>query len=457
MKRILKYLSFLYFLILLTSLIFLFECKAQSLNNLSIFKSFNHSNFGLRLALSSPPSAPKHISGSGTSANPYVLYDAQDVDSIRYLGLNNKYYKLGNNISLSLIAEFIPIPFDNNSGTFSLDGQGFTLSGMKQSTAVYSSTSGAYSLGMFMGKGSGDLIIKDLIIDSFKVQFLSSVNQTGTYFCGSVLVAQSSNNCGAKLTNITIRNSVLKFVGNPTSYPAQSYQGLLVGRFVAGKSANYSYIKNCLVEYDTIYYSTTFTPNSGHFIGGIVGQISGNYAYQFEYNASRYNYFYSRTGSTLRTNCGGGLIGDVSSPASTFRYNYSHSNKSDFGNGGSPNNFPWGWGGIFGNTNSNNIHTYQQNYAANNQCLGANQSGGFYSEDNSTTTAQVIDSTLNFCDITSFAEPNTVYGSVRLTASQHPAPRTSEQLKDINTFIGWDFTNTWSIDSTKNNGYPYLK
>ena len=71
----------------------------------------------------------------------------------------------------------------------------------------------------------------------------------------------------------------------------------------------------------------------------------------------------------------------------------------------------------------NNIHTFQQNYAANNECLGANQSGGFYSEDNSTTTAQSIDSTLNFCDITSFTEPNTVYGSVRYTASQYPSAK----------------------------------
>jgi hypothetical protein len=30
------------------------------------------------------------------------------------------------------------------------------------------------------------------------------------------------------------------------------------------------------------------------------------------YNASRYNYFYSRTGSTSRKNIGGGLIGEVS-------------------------------------------------------------------------------------------------------------------------------------------------
>jgi hypothetical protein len=428
---------------------------AQSLTSPTIhsIQPYKHTALGLR----TKNNAPKHITGNGTSIDPYVLYDAQDVDSIRYLGLNNKYYELANNIDLSSISEFVPIPYDANSGTFSLDGKNHILSGMKQTLSVYSSSSSATSLGMFMGRGSnGIVIIKDLIIDGFKIHLSSSVNQSGTYTCGSILIAHISYNSSTRLTNITIRNSTLNFSGNPSSYPSQSYYGFLVGRFETGSPNNSSLIKNCLVENDSLIFASGITPNSGHAIGGIVGYLGGSYAYQFEYNISRNNYFYSRVGYTIRTNVGGGLIGIISSPASTFRYNYSHSNKADFGNGGSPNNFPWGWGGIFGYTSVNNIHTFQENYAANNECLGANQSGGFYSEDNSTTTAQAIDSTLNFCDITNFAEPNTVYGSVRYSASQYPAPRTSAQLKVINTFIGWDFTNTWAIDSTKNSGYPYL-
>ena len=429
----------------------------QGLNNLSIFKSFNHSIFGLHSALTSSPSAPKHIAGSGTSIDPYILYDAQDVDSIRYIGLNNKYYELGNDIDLSSISEFVPIPYDANTGTFSFDGKNHTLSGMKQTLSVYSSSSSATSLGMFMGRGSsGIMIIKDLIIDGFKIHLSSSANQTGIYTCGSILIARISYNSSTRLTNITIRNSTLKFSGNPSVYPNQSYYGFIVGRFETGSPANSSLIKNCLVENDSLIFSSDITPNSSHAIGGIVGYLGGSYPYQFERNISRNNYFYSRVGYTTRTNIGGGLIGEISTPASNIRYNFSHSNKADFGNGGSPNNFPWGWGGIFGYTSVGNIHTFEQNYAANNECLGSNQSGGFYSEDNSITTAQSIDSTLNFCDITSFTEPNTVYGSVRYAASQYPSAKTSKELKDINTFIGWDFTNTWAIDSTKNNGFPYL-
>lgn len=445
-----------YFLILL--IILFFDSFPQGLKNHSIFKSFNLSNYGIRSALRSSPSAPKHIAGSGTSTDPYILYDAMDVDSIRYIGLNNKYYELANNIDLSSIPEFSPIPNDHNTGTFFLEGNGYTLSGLRQTNGVYSGTSQAYSLGMFAGKTTGSFRVNNLIIDNFRISKTTVTNISATYFSASLLVSNVSS-AEVQLTNITVKNSSISFINNPTTFPALSYIGLVVGRANAtGVAGKESFIRNCLVEYDTIYYSTTFVPNSGHFIGGIAGIApNGSGIISFEYNSSRYNYFYSRTGSTLRKNVGGGLLGEISSPASLFRYNYSHSNKADFGNGGSPNNYPWGWGGIFGYTGVNNIHTFQQNYSANNECLGVNQSGGFFSEDNSSTTAQVIDSTLNFCDISSFTEPNTVYGSVRYSASKYPSAKTSAQLKDINTFVGWDFTNTWVIDSTKNNGYPYLR
>jgi len=446
-----------YFILSLFLLISITESFPQGLKNHSIFKSFNLSNYGFRSALRSSPSSPKHITGSGTSIDPYVLYDAQDVDSIRYLGINNKYYELANDIDLSSISEFAPIPNDNNPSIFSLEGNGHTLYGLKQTEGVYSGSQQAYSVGMFSGKTAGTFRVNNLVIDNFSVNKTTATNISTIYFAGGLLVAILQNT-EIQLTDITVKNSSLRFVNNPTTFPSQSFMGLVVGRANAtGVAGKVSYVRNCLVEYDTIYYSSTFQPNSGHFIGGIAGTSpNGSGTIPFEYNASRYNYFYSRTGSTLRKNVGGGLIGDISSPSASFNYNYSHSNKADFGNGGAPNNYPWGFGGIFGYTGANNIHTFNQNYAANNECVGANQSGGFYSEDNSTTTAQVIDSTLNFCDISSFAEPNTVYGSVRYTASQYPSAKTSAQLKDINTFIGWDFINTWSIDPSINNGYPFL-
>jgi len=35
--------------------------------------------------------------------------------------------------------------------------------------------------------------------------------------------------------------------------------------------------------------------------------------------------------------------------------------------------------------------------------------------------------------------------------------RTTAELKTQSTFVGWNFINTWAMDSNKNNGYPYLR
>jgi len=128
-----------FFILSLFLVISLPESFPQGLKNHSIFKSFNYSTFGIRSALRTTPYAvTPHITGSGTSLDPYLLYDAQDVDSIRYLGLNNKYYELANDIDLSSITEFVPIPNDNNPGIFSLKGNGRTLYGLNQTEGVYS-------------------------------------------------------------------------------------------------------------------------------------------------------------------------------------------------------------------------------------------------------------------------------------------------------------------------------
>ncbi|MCC7513787.1 MAG: hypothetical protein IT212_03735 [Bacteroidia bacterium] len=209
--------------------------------------------YNTRLALSTMPSAPKHIAGSGTNTDPYILYDAQDVDSIRYIGLNNKYYELGNDIDLSSISEFVPIPNDNNAGIFSLEGNGHTLYGLTQTNGLYSGSSQAYSLGMFAGKTVGSFIINNLVIDNFRINKTTVTNITATYFSAALLVSIFSNT-EIQLTNIIIKNSSLRYLANPSTFPGLSYLGLLVGRASAtGVAGKDSYIRNCLVEYDTIY------------------------------------------------------------------------------------------------------------------------------------------------------------------------------------------------------------
>src|SRR5690606_27382753 len=155
-------------------------------------------------------SAPSYITGNGTEVDPYILSKAEHIDSIRYLGLNNKYYVLANDIDCSSIPVFVPIPNDNNSGTFSLDGKGYTLSGIKQTSGIYSSSTSAYTLGIFAGKSSGSFRVKDIVLDGIKIIKTSVTTTSAIVFSASILAAYFLNT-EVQFSNITIKNSTIYF------------------------------------------------------------------------------------------------------------------------------------------------------------------------------------------------------------------------------------------------------
>ena len=43
------------------------------------------------------------------------------------------------------------------------------------------------------------------------------------------------------------------------------------------------------------------------------------------------------------------------------------------------------------------------------------------------------------------------------TTSNHTTGKTTQQLKSKDTFVGWDFDNTWIISGNVNNGFPFLR
>lgn len=407
----------------------------------------------LLLCLATPLFA-QDITGAGTVGDPYILYDARDVDSIRYLGLNGTYYELGNDIDLSSIADFQVIPNDNNASIFSLDGKGYTLSNFTQTTGLDVVSPSSYCWGMFVGKSKGSLIIKNLTLDNWLINQTSDFVSTRPLIAIGFLGAVFDDPTYIKqFSNIRIINSSIIFDCTVTSFTGTSNMG-----FLNGKNSNNAsgYIQDIIVDNCslTVDYNT-ITPNAGHFIGGIVGSLWGS----LENSAVKNIYFYSRTASTSRINAGGGLVG-VLIGASSLSFNYVRDCTSDFGTGGAPNNFPWGWGGITGIISTTlNTNTFHQNYVANCEALGVSQNGGWFYEDNNTTTSQSVDSNYNFCDITSYAEPDTKIGSSRLNnQAELPAARTLVQLQDTSTYIdkGWDFDAVWGWISTTNNSLPFL-
>ena len=82
---------------------------------------------------------------------------------------------------------------------------------------------------MFSGKTQGTFRINNLVIDNFRINKTTVTNISTTYFAAALLVAFLQNT-EIQLTNITVKNSSLRFFNNPTTFPSQSYMGLIVGR-----------------------------------------------------------------------------------------------------------------------------------------------------------------------------------------------------------------------------------
>ena len=70
----------------------------------------------------------KFSEGEGTKSNPYVIYDAYQLNNVR--NNLNAYYKLGANINLSQFNNWIPIGSIDVPFTGELDGAGFNISGL---------------------------------------------------------------------------------------------------------------------------------------------------------------------------------------------------------------------------------------------------------------------------------------------------------------------------------------
>lgn len=70
----------------------------------------------------------KFSEGEGTKSNPYVIYDAYQLNNVR--NNLNAYYKLGANINLSQFSNWIPIGSIDVPFTGELDGAGFNISGL---------------------------------------------------------------------------------------------------------------------------------------------------------------------------------------------------------------------------------------------------------------------------------------------------------------------------------------
>ncbi|WP_411677985.1 GLUG motif-containing protein [Caproicibacter sp.] len=204
--------------------------KGLTIGTYTIYAKDNAGNEAIMVVTFTP------VSGSGSSSDPYVITSAAQLAGVS-TGLG-KYYKLGNNIDLSVYSDWTPIGSNTASFTGNFDGDGHTISNLKIGTESEPST--LSYLGLF-GAING-ATIKNLHVNASIYSSSFDIGGIAGYVSGAASIANS-------------------YVTGSIS--GGSYVGGLAGNVLSSTAT----ISNS--------YSTANVAGSSNYIGGLIGGNAG--------------------------------------------------------------------------------------------------------------------------------------------------------------------------------------
>ena len=348
--------------------------------------------------------------GSGTATDPYIIKTVNTLKKVK----NNlaAYYKLANNIDLQN-EEWVPIGTSSAPFVGTFDGDGYTINNLR----VTQSTSS--NIGFFG-------YISKAVIKNIK---LNNVSVTGRQYIGG-LIGYSANQNTIQNCSITGAVSGASFIG-----------GLI------GMGSNDNDVTGCS--------SLVSINGTGDSVGGLIGSTGGDIHKSYatgsvtstggsvgglvgSYNSLGYIAECYATGNVTGTSYVGGLIGNdtgIALEPIPIKDSYALGNVK-----ATKTSAPY-VGGLIGYvkgySSSANIRMINC-YSAGTITGGTTYTGGLVgASSNSAITSCYFDSS-----VTGFTTPTT-------------QSRTTEQLMQQATFIGWDLTSIWKID--EGTSYPYLR
>ncbi|SNS57855.1 YD repeat-containing protein [Anaerovirgula multivorans] len=358
--------------------------------------------------------------GEGIPENPYQIWNAEDLNNIRH-DLSAHYIQMAN-IDLSEYSNWQPI--ENFTGVF--DGNN------KRISSLFINRPMENSIGLF-GR-----IIRPAELKNIK---LENINVTGNYFVGGLVGENGLYDVspGGNIDNVHVSGSVTGFVfedeyGWLVSGPTGGLIGVNLGGIIsrAHSAVNVNAAETCggLVGLNVPVFPSSLYPalisdsyatgnitliddprTFGDYFGGLVGWNSGEI--QRSYAAGN---VYGK--STI-----GGLVGDNEGAISN---SYATGNVTAI---------RYTAGGLIGF----NIGYIDKCYS-----IGWTDAELYAGGLVGYSTEIIYNS---YYDAETSGQSNTNGGE----------PRTTVQMKDINTFIGWDFENVWDIDAYIHDGYPFLR
>lgn len=378
-----------------------------------------------------------HIAGAGTVLDPYQVASKEHLDLIR----NNMsaHYKQIADIDLETITNWVPIGYNavnpNSPQMFSgsFDGSNYKISNL--STDFHAD--GNNNVGLFASSNGA----------TFKNMDLQDVNVHGYMLVGSIvghLYLSTMENCSA---NGTVRGE-FHTIGGLAGY---NHNGTMrMNGFGGSVYAGYGMVGGLTGRtYEALVedcYSTATVMNLEHYdAGGLVGSHESDSIIRRSYS----------TGNVTGDLESGGLVGRSYSGIGAISESYATGNISGLsavggliGNNhtGSIISNSYSTGTVTGNNNvggfaGENIGTIQNSYSRGWINSSGLNKGGFIGINTNTLTWGIVDS----CYYDSYI--------ALLSDSGKGEPKTTAQLNNQSTYVGWDFTNIWSLGDN----YPILR
>ncbi|MCD9024643.1 S-layer homology domain-containing protein [Cohnella silvisoli] len=382
----------------------------------------------------SGPGAPlgTFAGGIGIEEDPYLIANAAQLDAVRHYRTGA--YKLIADIDLSSYANadgWVPIGTGDLELSFSgmMDGNGYSITGLKMNRPT------ADNVGLF-GYVTGNITnLKLDDVDIIGKDFVGGI--AGFVKYGTISNSKSS---GA----VTGNNDVGGLVGRV--YPGtinNSYNtGSVTGYYRVGGLVGHNVLGTISDSYAT---GNVTGITASFYIGGLVGQNEG------VQGTIRNSY---ASGNVTADNQVGGLVG--LNILGRIETSYSTGNV----------NAKWYTGGLVG---VNQYGTIKDSYTKSSVNGQIGKTGGFIGQNagaDITNTYAAGNVTGGSTELGAYTGsgitmlPNSNYydsDKIGLVEIYGALPKTTILMKTLETYSGWDFTQAWGLDSTINDGYPYLR
>ena len=396
------------------------------------------------------PVIAQDITGSGTAADPYVLYNGADIDSIRYYSFSS-YFKLGADCDLSAYSNWTPIGQYGTKWLGQLDGNGYTIKHLTMNNPTLGTNIYAGLFG-YAGAEFNKKAFRNIKLDSVNISVTTSIQNADNNYIG-VLVGRF----GGIQTGIGIDSVIITHLNINVNYPTSITNATIkIGGFVAFLEDDVSRIS---VEGDiSVLLNGSSFDDDGRSLGGIIGNQATD--------PSESNEQMSFTGNI--TNSGtyplavGAFVGRLRGGSIKNSYAIVNSIRDT-----SYLNNHYYHAGLVGQEDMGTADTLLNCYVLIDTLLTRNSTydlDGLIQGYNGDTNWKIVSTYAdteyvkfdNVPGTTSTDGDRTLKQRFNGATADSGAARTTAQMKDQANYTGWNFSTVWSMTPGINNGYPYL-